>query len=137
MKPFISLCMIVRNEERVLDRCLSSVNNLVDEIILVDTGSTDNTQEIAKKYTKNIYHFEWINDFSAARNFAADKATGEWILVLDADEYVDEDNFREFIKLLKEDNERFDAYDAKIINFSGMSGEFLMQNYHDRIYRNN
>src|SRR5690606_34010917 len=64
-------------------------------------------------------------------------ATGEWILVLDADEYVDEDNFREFIKLLKEDNERFDAYDAKIINFSGMSGEFLMQNYHDRIYRNN
>ncbi|PTY80433.1 hypothetical protein B5V89_01240 [Heyndrickxia sporothermodurans] len=137
MRPFISLCMIVRNEEKVLERCLLSIANLVDEIIIVDTGSTDSTKELALKYTKNIYDFEWINDFSAARNFAAEKATGEWILVLDADEYVDEENFKEFIKQLKKDNGHIDAYDAKIINFSGLSGESLMQNFHDRIYKNN
>jgi len=96
MKPFISLCMIVKNEEKVIERCLSSVAHLVDEVVIVDTGSIDNTKEIITRYTSNIYDFEWINDFSAARNFAASKATGEWILVLDADEYIDEENFKIF-----------------------------------------
>lgn len=137
MKPFISLCMIVKNEEKVLERCLSSVVHLVDEIIVVDTGSTDNTKKIASKYTENIYDFEWVNDFSAARNFAASKATGKWILVLDADEFVDEENFNTFIQELKVDGDRYDAYTAKIINFTGNFGESLIQNYHDRIYKNN
>lgn len=137
MKPFISLCMIVKNEEKVLDRCLSSVVNLIDEIIVVDTGSTDNTKEIASKYTHNIYDFEWINDFSAARNYAASKATGEWILVLDADEYIDEENFNIFVQEIKDDNDTFDAYTAKILNFTGNFGESLVQNIHDRVYKNN
>lgn len=137
MKPFISLCMIVKNEEKVLDRCLSSVVNLIDEIIVVDTGSTDNTKEIASKYTHNIYDFEWINDFSAARNYAASKATGEWILVLDADEYIDEENFNIFVQEIKDDNDTFDAYTAKILNFTGNFGESLVQNFHDRVYKNN
>lgn len=137
MTPFISLCMIVKNEEKVISRCLSSVEKLVDEIIIVDTGSTDRTKEIAAAYTTHIYDFEWVDDFSAARNYAASKASGEWILVLDADEYVDESNFNNFITKLKEDNGRFDAYAAKIINFSGVLGESLVQNYHDRIYKNN
>ena len=71
----ISLCMIVKNEEKVLARCLDSIADLMDEIIIVDTGSSDNTKEIAKKYTDKIYDFTWIDDFSAARNFAFSKAT--------------------------------------------------------------
>lgn len=137
MKPFISLCMIVKNEEKVIERCLSSVAHLVDEVIVVDTGSTDSTKEIVEKYTSNIYDFEWISDFSAARNYAASKATGEWIVVLDADEYVDEENFKAFIQELKDDKGIFDAYTAKILNFSGSYGESLVQNFHDRIYKNN
>lgn len=97
----ISLCMIVKNEERVLDRCLTSIADLMDEIIIVDTGSTDRTREIARKYTDHIYDFEWIDDFSAARNFAFSKATKEYIYSADADEVLDEENRQKF-RLLKE-----------------------------------
>lgn len=85
-KPRISLCMIVKNEENYLQGCLESVKGIVSEIIIVDTGSTDNTIEIARKFDAKIYHFEWINDFSAARNESIRFAKGEWILFLDADE---------------------------------------------------
>lgn len=97
----VSLCMIVKNEERILDRCLSCLADLVDEIIIVDTGSTDRTKEIAEKYTDKIYDFEWINDFAAARNFAFSKATGDYIYSADADEVLDEVNRTRF-KVLKE-----------------------------------
>ena len=73
----ISLCMIVKNEELVLARCLDTVCDLVDEIIIVDTGSTDSTKSIAARYTDKIYDFEWVNDFAAARNFSFSKAP--WI----------------------------------------------------------
>lgn len=86
--PSISLCMIVKNEERCLERCLKSVENVVSEIIIVDTGSTDRTVEIARQFTDKIYTFEWINDFAAARNFAIEHASGDYILQLDADEYL-------------------------------------------------
>ncbi|QUL57245.1 glycosyltransferase family 2 protein [Paenibacillus tritici] len=86
----ISLCMIVRNEEKSLPRCLSSVKGLVDEIIIVDTGSTDRTKEIAASFGAVIYDFAWIEDFSAARNFAFSKATREYIFWLDADDYLQE-----------------------------------------------
>ncbi len=92
----ISLCMIVKNEEAVLSRCLDSVADLVDEIIIVDTGSTDKTKEIAKRYTDKIYDFEWIDDFSAARNFSFSKATMDYIYVADADEVIDEENRKKF-----------------------------------------
>ena len=75
----ITLCMIVKNEEKVLERCLESIRDLMDEIIIVDTGSTDRTKEIAAKYTDQIFDFEWINDFSAARNFAFSRATCDYI----------------------------------------------------------
>lgn len=84
----ISLCMIVKNEERCLKRCLDSVQDLVSEIIIVDTGSTDRTIEIAKEYTDKIYHFQWTNNFAEARNYALQYATGDYILHLDADEYI-------------------------------------------------
>ncbi|SFE57346.1 Glycosyltransferase involved in cell wall bisynthesis [Paenibacillus catalpae] len=88
----ISLCLIVRNEEDVLARCLDSVKGIADEIIVVDTGSIDRTKEIASSYTSRIYDFEWIEDFAAARNFAFGKATSEYILWLDADDiFMEED----------------------------------------------
>lgn len=95
----ISLCMIVRNEENSLQRCLSSVGTLADEIIIVDTGSTDKTQEVASSFGATIYEFEWIDNFSAARNFAFSKATKEYILWLDADDYLQESDVVLFRKL--------------------------------------
>jgi glycosyltransferase involved in cell wall biosynthesis len=82
----LSLCMIVKDEERTLPKCLSSVKNVVDEMVVVDTGSRDRTPYIAQKFGARVYHFQWCNDFSAARNAALKYVTGEWILVLDADE---------------------------------------------------
>lgn len=97
----ISLCMIVKNEEKNLERCLSSYAPLMDEIIVVDTGSTDRTKEIAARFTEKIYDFEWINDFSAARNFSFEKATCDYIFSADADEVLDEEN-REQFAILKQ-----------------------------------
>ena len=76
----VSLCMIVKNEEEVLARCLESVQEIVDEIIVVDTGSTDNTREIAGRYTQQVYDFAWKDDFAAARNFSFSKAHGDYCL---------------------------------------------------------
>lgn len=95
----ISLCMIVKNEEKVLERCLNGLKDIVDEIIIVDTGSTDRTKEIAAHYTKDIYDFQWIDDFSAARNFSFSKATKDYIYVADADEIIDKENQEQFLKL--------------------------------------
>ena len=88
----ISLCMIVKNEERFLEECLESVKHFVDEINIVDTGSTDRTLEIARKYTDRIEHREWRNDFAWARNESLNMATKRWVLVLDADEELTADS---------------------------------------------
>lgn len=93
--------MIVKNEEKLLQRCLDSVADLVDEIIIVDTGSTDGTKQLAAGYTQKLYDFIWVDDFSAARNFAFSKATKEYIYSADADEVLDEAN-RERFRRLKE-----------------------------------
>ncbi len=97
----ISLCMIVKNEEKILERCLDSVADLVDEIVIADTGSTDATREIARRYTEKVYDFPWTDDFSAARNFVFSRATQEYIYSADADEVLSPEN-RERFRLLKE-----------------------------------
>lgn len=84
----LSLCMIVKNEAEDLEKCLESIKFSIDEIVIVDTGSTDETKSIARHYTSKVYDFEWCNDFSKARNFSIEKATHDWVLVLDADEVV-------------------------------------------------
>jgi glycosyltransferase involved in cell wall biosynthesis len=84
--PQISLCMIVKDEETLLPRCLSSIQGVVDEIIVVDTGSTDRTVAIAQSFGASVYHHPWQDDFAAARNESVRYAHGDWILVLDADE---------------------------------------------------
>ncbi|MCR4292358.1 MAG: glycosyltransferase family 2 protein, partial [Candidatus Kuenenia sp.] len=88
----LSACLIVKNESGILPRCLESIQSFVDEIIIVDTGSTDNTVEIALRYKAKVHHFQWRNDFSAARNESLQHANGDWILYIDADEIIDEAN---------------------------------------------
>lgn len=95
----VSVCMIVKNEQKVLQRCLESLKGLYEELIIVDTGSTDNTKNIASAYTNKIYNFVWIDDFSAARNFAFSLCTQQYIYTVDADEVLDETNRNKFLLL--------------------------------------
>lgn len=95
----ISMCMIVKNEASVLSRCLDSYAGTYDELIIVDTGSTDETKSIAAKYTDKIYDFEWIYDFAAARNYAFSLAGCDYIFSCDADEELDEKNRKALIDL--------------------------------------
>jgi len=93
--------MIVKNEEAVLERCLNSIKDAVDEIIIVDTGSTDSTKAIAYKYTEKVYDFEWVQDFSAARNEAFSKATCDYQMWLDADDVFPKASVKQLTKLKK------------------------------------
>lgn len=86
----ISLCMIVKNEEEALPRCLSSVEGLVDEIVVVDTGSTDRTMDIARSFGAVVHEYKWQDDFSAARNFAFAQGTRDYLFWLDADDVLEE-----------------------------------------------
>lgn len=102
----ISICVIAKNEEKHMDNFLSAIqkhfNGHPYELILVDTGSTDRTVEIAKKYIDSVYHFEWINDFSAARNYSISLASNDWILVLDCDEYVCEFDWQGLVSMIRD-----------------------------------
>ncbi|MDD2627702.1 MAG: glycosyltransferase family 2 protein [Clostridia bacterium] len=104
----ISLCMIVKNEEKTLDKCLKSAERISDEIIIVDTGSTDKTKEIAKKYTQKIYDFKWVDDFAKARNYSFSKASKEYIMWLDADDVILEEDIIKIVKLKKQITEDVD-----------------------------
>ncbi len=87
-RPLLSICMIVKNEEAVLERALASTSGMGAEVVVVDTGSTDRTVAIAEAFGASVHHFAWIADFAAARNFAFACATGTWMFVLDADEVL-------------------------------------------------
>uniref|UniRef100_UPI00293DC4C9 glycosyltransferase family 2 protein n=1 Tax=Clostridium TaxID=1485 RepID=UPI00293DC4C9 len=97
----LSVCIIAKNEEENLLRCLESIKDIADEVILVDTGSIDNTIGIAKKYNAQIVEFPWINNFSSARNKALEKATKDWILCIDCDEALDSSQVHEIKSTLK------------------------------------
>jgi len=99
-KPRLSLCMIVRDEEAYLEDCLKSVAGVVDEVIIVDTGSTDGTVALAHKHGAAVVAFAWADDFAAARNESLAHATGDWILYLDADERLDEKSLPELRNIL-------------------------------------
>lgn len=130
----ISLCMIIKNEEKYLSECLESVKNVVDEIIIVDTGSTDNSIDIAKNYGAKIFQFEWVNDFSAARNFSIEQATGDWILYLDADERLDYSSLTE-LKRLTSSKQKI-AYNCIIRNIDSTYGHDNSNRY-PRLFPNN
>lgn len=137
MNKTISLCMIVKNEEDCLRKCLDSVKDKVDQIVIVDTGSTDATIDIAKEYTKEIYCFQWCDDFAAARNESLKYAKSDYILVLDADEYLPSD-----ADLKAEISTGFDYYFLKIHNMLSYGRAInhtavrLFANYRGLLYRN-
>ncbi|MBL1212496.1 MAG: glycosyltransferase [Ignavibacteriae bacterium] len=101
--PKLTLSMIVKNEEQFLPGCLESVQGIADEIVVVDTGSTDSTKRIAEEHGAKVYDFVWVDDFSAARNFALQKSTGNWILYLDADERLTESSVEELKEIIEKD----------------------------------
>ncbi len=104
----ISLCMIVKNEEDTLARCLDTIKDIVDEIIIIDTGSTDKTKDVAGQYTSKIYDFQWVNDFAAARNYSFSKATKEYVMWLDADDVLLEEDRKKLIRLKRVMNPEID-----------------------------
>jgi len=116
----ISLCMIVKNEAQNIRRCLKSVAGAVDEIVVVDTGSTDDTRQIAREFGARVNSFLWNENFSDARNTSLDLATGDWILFLDADEELHKDS-REVLRRLTSDD-TVEGYFVKIINYIGNEG---------------
>lgn len=97
--PTISICMIVKNEEKHLARCLDSLQGLWDELIIVDTGSTDRTKNIAAEYTSHIYDYQWRDDFAHARNYSFSLAHCDYIYAPDADEVLDSTNWQKFLQL--------------------------------------
>lgn len=111
----ISLCMIVKDEERVIGRCLDSVKNLVDEINIVDTGSTDRTKEIVSAYTERVFDFSWTDHFADARNYSFQQATKEYVLWLDADDVFTQED-RERFNVLKQ--KLTSGYDAVTMDYN-------------------
>ena len=95
----LSVCMIVKNEEGVLDRCLSAASQIADELIIVDTGSEDGTKEIAGRYTSLIYDYPWHDSFCDARNYSFEKAGGDYLMWLDADDVIDDENIDRILRL--------------------------------------
>ena len=132
----ISLCMIVKNEENTLSRCLDSVRGAVDEIIIVDTGSSDRTVEIAKRYTDKVYGFERIDDFSAARNFAFSKASSEYCMWLDADDVILKDDFEQLKNLKASLDKSCDIVMMPYHTAFDESGKPLFVYYRERIIKN-
>ncbi|GIO21490.1 glycosyltransferase [Oceanobacillus sp. J11TS1] len=136
--PMITLCMIVKNEGAFLEKCLSSVQDFAEEIIIVDTGSTDNTIDIAKKFHSKIFHYPWDQHFANARNEGLAKATGEWILWLDADECLDIQNPEFYKEILK--NKQANLLFLPITNFIGEHLDALNHDsythHQPRLFRN-
>jgi tetratricopeptide (TPR) repeat protein len=120
----LSLCMIVKDEERCLARCLHSAKPVVDEIIIVDTGSSDRTKAIAEVFGAQVFNFEWVNDFSRARNLSLSKASGDWILVLDADEAISPKSYGQLIEILQAAHIGPAAYSLQTRNYTQHANAF-------------
>ena len=134
----LTITMIVKNEEKKLERCLSSLKPLMaavpSELIITDTGSTDHTVEIAKKYTDRILHFKWCNDFAAARNVGISAARGEWLLILDADEWFDDTaSLVEFFNSGECSN--YNSGQLIVWNYTSLSGKEYDVSYSYRLMR--
>ena len=119
-KSTLSLCMIVKNEEQYLPKCLRSIEPAADEMIVVDTGSTDRTKEIAQAFGAKVYELEWPESFAEARNYSISKASGEWILVMDADEVLSSRDYDKLARVVKGGKSAASAY------------SFITRNYIDR-----
>ena len=134
-QPTISCCMIVKNEEDFLEKCLQSIRNHVDEIIIVDTGSTDNSVEIARRYTEKVYFHDWEHDFSKARNQSLSYATKDWIFIIDGDEELIEGSGENIRKTVSNAG----GTDAFLVNTVSIfsKGRKKARHNSERLFRNN
>jgi glycosyltransferase involved in cell wall biosynthesis len=123
--------MIVKNEEENLERCLQGIAGSMDEIIIVDTGSTDRTKEIAQKFTDKVYDFTWINDFSAARNYSISKASYEFILILDSDEFTQSIDIEEIRRLTRENPTKI----GRLLRINEYARKGVHYRYKERVNR--
>ena len=130
----ISVCMIVKNEEQCLERCLRSLQGIADELVIVNTGSTDRTCEIAGAYGARLFTFAWIDDFAAARNYSFEQAEGEYIYIADADEEIDEENRAKFLALKDALAEGTQSPEIVQMYYGGQLSQNSVYNY-DREYR--
>ncbi|ACT04364.1 glycosyltransferase family 2 protein [Paenibacillus sp. JDR-2] len=135
----ISACLITKNEEANIRRCIDSFKEIVNEIILVDTGSTDNTVEIAKELGAKVFFFEWNNSFADARNYALDQASSEWIVFLDADEFFYKDTAKTIPPVLQKinNNKNIDALLLKHLSIDGREEKVIQTNSLVRVFRGN
>ncbi|MGG1552823.1 glycosyltransferase [Paenibacillus ferrarius] len=135
-KKTISLCMIVKDEEAFIENCLRSVKDIVDEIVIVDTGSTDHTVDICRSFGAKIVEFPWMDDFASARNRGLLEANGDWILWLDADEELDQKSGQILIHAL--DQNEHDFFSIHLVNYMGehvqLDNAYLIA--HTRLFRN-
>lgn len=127
----ISVCMIVKNEEKILEKSLKSMSKYDFDIVIVDTGSTDKTKEVALKYTKNVFDYKWCNDFAKARNFSISKAKGDYILVIDADEILENFDTNNLEKLVEQNKDKVGR--VLILNRYTKNNEKLV--YKERVSR--
>lgn len=133
----ISVCMIVKNEIDLLERCISSIkeklSRLVDEILVVDTGSTDGTRELATKLGCKVYDFEWCNDFSKARNFSLEKSKNDWVIIMDADEFVGDVDLAGIKEFAQEKNKRYIG-EGPVIEYSDNEMESFVVSVKSRMF---
>ena len=130
----LSLCMILRNEQENLHTFLHNINQHVDEIIVVDTGSVDNTKQIADKFTKNVFDFRWNDDFAAARNFSISKATHDWILIMDPDEIIEKADLIKIKNIIKEN--RADILGYRLIQKTFRNNKIISVRGICRVFKN-
>jgi len=132
----LSTCLIIKNEEKYLHRCLSSIKDIASQIIVVDTGSTDKSILIASEFSEQVYSYKWKDDFSAARNFCLDKADGDWVLVLDGDEELDGKCLNLLLEKIQVQD--IDAYSISVNHYSKNPQELLdFPDLQVRLFRNN
>ena len=131
----ISVCMIVKNEEDVLERCLNCAKEIADEIVILDTGSTDRTKQIAQTFTDHVYDFVWIDDFAAARNASFAKATMEYCMWLDADDVIDPQEIRALQELKQNLDPTVDVVMMKYHTGFDESGRPTFSYYRERLLK--
>ncbi|MEA1961700.1 MAG: glycosyltransferase [Bacillota bacterium] len=132
MKTTLSLCMIAKNESDKIARCLASIKDFVDEIIVVDTGSTDSTREIARQYGARVFESRWENDFSKARNISLENASSDWILFLDCDEEISPESGPIIKKMIEEGP--YEAYFVEVVNNTEVSTQLIVTSI--RLFKN-
>ncbi len=131
----ISICIIVKDEEKVLSRALNSVKDIADEIIIVDTGSKDKTKDIAKNFTNKLYDFKWEYDFSKARNYSFSKATKDYIMWLDADDVILSEDLEKIKELKKNLNTQYDILMFKYNTGFDENGNVNFSYYRERLLK--